>query len=142
MRNYTFIFIPLKGNQLDQGDKPKEEGKQSPQNEQRTSPKKKATYFKLEHLWIEELILNSKCLKRPQGSGKSKSTPASPKKTKRKLGQGKESHEMNTKFELVEKSNLMCSLNYLNLENSAGLSAIEQCLPKVWSNPQISDHIR
>ena len=84
--------------------------------------------------------------------GRPKSSPGagSPKKGSGKTGKVSKGNngrrergsENETQFELVDKSNRMSSLNYLNLENPSGLSAVEQTLPKVWSNPQISDHIR
>lgn len=71
-----------------------------------------------------------------QGNRKPRSIPGSPKKMCRKLSDGK----MNV--QLTRKTNLMSSLTYLNLENPANYSVIEQSLPRVWSNPQISEHIR
>lgn len=47
-----------------------------------------------------------------------------------------------THIELKDKTNVVSSLSYLNLENGAGPSMVEQTLPKVWSNPEISEHIR
>jgi hypothetical protein len=42
-----------------------------------------------------------------------------------------------------QKDTRMPSLSYLNLEGSqAGVTALTQSLPKVHSNPEISDHIR
>lgn len=46
------------------------------------------------------------------------------------------------KTKLAELANKMSSLNYLNLESAPGQSVLEQNLPKVLSNPTISDHIR
>jgi hypothetical protein len=75
--------------------------------------------------------------------GSSKEGPGKGKKDSKRSRERKVvTVDNETQFELVDKSNLMSSLNYLNLESRSGLSALEQTLPKVWSNPQISDHIR
>lgn len=53
-----------------------------------------------------------------------------------------EKEKASKKFELTDKTNRMPSLSYLNLESTPGQSTLEQSLPKVLSNPEISDHIR
>ncbi|CAL8111018.1 unnamed protein product [Orchesella dallaii] len=57
-------------------------------------------------------------------------------------GAGGDSGGDSYKTKLAELANKMSSLNYLNLESAPGQTVLEQNLPKVLSNPTISDHIR